>query len=123
MAEHQKDTVTTALLEKELGIPRPFLRKIFLILKDGGLVTSAKGNMGGFKLVRQAKEISIADIVRVFQPDETMTNCYLEGRICKNNATCLLRHEVKKIEEYAHKRFKKITIQYIINNTKNRRMK
>lgn len=39
-----------------------FVRRVLGLLRDGGLLTSAKGHSGGWKLARLAETITLADV-------------------------------------------------------------
>jgi Rrf2 family protein len=58
-------SVSAEHLAQEQGLPAKFLGAILSDLRRGGLVTSQRGPEGGFKLARDADQISIADVVRV----------------------------------------------------------
>ena len=47
------------------GIPLKFLENILLDLRHAGLVISQRGQVGGYRLGRDASEISLADVIRV----------------------------------------------------------
>jgi len=46
------------------GIPPRFLEQIFQDLRRSGLVTSKRGPRGGYQLSREAREVSVEDVVR-----------------------------------------------------------
>lgn len=48
------------------GIPLKFLEQILLALKNALLLKSMKGREGGYKLARDPKKVSIAEVVRLF---------------------------------------------------------
>ncbi len=52
------------------GVPARFLVQILLQLKAAGLVTSTRGAAGGYQLALPPAEVSLEDIVRIFEPDE-----------------------------------------------------
>jgi Rrf2 family protein len=53
------------------GVPSRFLVQILLQLKAAGIVTSTRGVGGGYQLARPPEEITLGDIVRIFDgPDE-----------------------------------------------------
>ncbi|MFM8635860.1 MAG: RrF2 family transcriptional regulator [Planctomycetia bacterium] len=53
------------------GVPSRFLVQILLQLKAAGIVTSTRGAAGGYQLARPPADITLEDIVRVFEgPDE-----------------------------------------------------
>ena len=47
------------------SIPRQFLVQILLSLKGAGVVRSARGAAGGYKLAKPADKITIAEVVRL----------------------------------------------------------
>ena len=52
------------------GIPDRFLVQILLELKRGGLVTSTRGAAGGYRLAKEPREITLADVLEVVEGDE-----------------------------------------------------
>lgn len=57
-----------AISAEELGrfqdIPRGFLQAILADLRRAGIVVSQRGQRGGWKLLREAEDISVADVIR-----------------------------------------------------------
>ena len=51
-------------ISRAQGIPPKFLENILADLRQSGLVRSQRGSEGGYWLVRPAKEITLADVVR-----------------------------------------------------------
>jgi Rrf2 family protein len=56
--------VTGEQLAAAQGLSRKFLENIFVDLKRAGIVGSVRGAEGGYRLVRPAAEVSLADIIR-----------------------------------------------------------
>lgn len=50
-------------LAKVEAVPANFLAQILLKLRDHGLITSRRGNQGGYTLARPPEEISLYDIL------------------------------------------------------------
>jgi Rrf2 family protein len=57
------------------GIPSTFLVQILHELRRAGLVTSTRGAAGGYRLSRLPGEVSLADVVDVFDPAEELSVC------------------------------------------------
>ena len=55
------------LLAREESIPGKFLDDILRLLRNSGLVKSHRGPEGGWTLGRPAKEITVADVIRVLE--------------------------------------------------------
>jgi Rrf2 family protein len=59
--------VTRERLAVDEGIPGKFLDDILRALRNAGLVRSHRGPEGGWTLGRPAREISVADVIRVLE--------------------------------------------------------
>lgn len=57
------------------GIPATFLVQILHELKRSGLVTSTRGAAGGYRLSRLPGEITLADVVDVFETSDEPAAC------------------------------------------------
>ncbi len=57
------------------GIPATFLVQILHELKRSGLATSTRGAAGGYRLSRPPGELTLADVVDVFEPHEPPVDC------------------------------------------------
>ncbi len=71
-----------AMIAKTQNIPPKFLQQILLVLKRARYVQSFKGQQGGYRLARPAKEITIAEIVRLLDgalaPTESVSRYFYE---------------------------------------------
>ncbi len=52
-----------------------YLEQLFAKLRDAGLVASARGRHGGYKLARPAGDIAIVDILEAVDEPTRMTRC------------------------------------------------
>ena len=57
---------TTEAIASAQDIPLAFLEQILLALKRARFVVSAKGQHGGFRLARPPAQISLAEVIRLF---------------------------------------------------------
>lgn len=89
-ARHCGGTRTNAgQLAEETGIPLPTVQKLVSRLSAAGLLRSARGAGGGFKLARPAAAISLAEIVEAIEGPIAMTSCVEQGRHdCGLEGTC-----------------------------------
>jgi FeS assembly SUF system regulator len=67
-------------LAEETGLPLPTVQKLVSRLSAAGLIESARGTGGGFRLSRPAAAISLADIVEAIEGPIALTACVDEGR-------------------------------------------
>ena len=86
-------------LVDELGITRPFLRKIMQLLAKADVIRSYKGNKGGFRLIKKPEDIYLIDLIEIFQGNFSLNECLLNKDICPNKGNCILKDKVDGIEE------------------------
>jgi Rrf2 family protein len=67
LAAAEPDAVKAERIAGAQGIPPRFLANILADLVRAGVARSQRGADGGYRLARPAKEISIADVIRVEQ--------------------------------------------------------
>lgn len=67
--------LSATLLSDETGVPLPTAQKLMGRLAAAGLLTSARGTGGGFRLAREADGISLADIIEAVEGPIAMTCC------------------------------------------------
>jgi Rrf2 family cysteine metabolism transcriptional repressor len=69
-------------ISDEQHIPMSFLQQILFTLKQAHMVRSIKGKTGGYALYREPSEISIAEVVRLFDgplaPSRTVSEFFYE---------------------------------------------
>lgn len=71
-------------------LPLPYLEQLFISLRRMGLVESARGRSGGYRLGRAASEISIADIMAAVDEDLQFTRCKGDdGAGCLSGDRCV----------------------------------
>ena len=64
-----------ATIAAETGVPLPTAQKLVSRLAAAGLIESARGTGGGFRLARGAAAISLADIVEAVEGPIQLTTC------------------------------------------------
>ena len=77
--------LSATLLAAETGVPLPTAQKLTGRLAAAGLLRTARGTGGGFRLSRLAPEISLADIVEAVEGPIALTMC-----ADSNNHECIL---------------------------------
>ena len=79
-------------LAGETGVPLPTAQKLVSRLAAAGLVESARGTGGGFRLARPAAAISLADIVEAVEGPIAMTSCVdADSHDCALDGHCLVK--------------------------------
>lgn len=93
LALHYKDgPITLADISKRQGISLSYLEQLFSRLRKNGLVDSARGPGGGYKLSRDAAEICVADVITAVDEKVDAMRCGGKGD-CQEGGSCLT-HEL-----------------------------
>ncbi|MGH6614485.1 SUF system Fe-S cluster assembly regulator [Sphingomonas sp.] len=84
--------LNATLLAEETGVPLPTVQKLVSRLSAAGLIESARGTGGGFRLARPAAAISLADIIEAVEGPIAMTSCVEAGRHdCGHEDVCRVK--------------------------------
>jgi FeS assembly SUF system regulator len=83
------ERLSAGKLAGETGVPLATAQKLMGRLAAAGLLSSARGPGGGFRLARDAGAISLADIVEEVEGPIAMAACGEDGRHdCALEGTC-----------------------------------
>ena len=93
MAELTRHEGTSALplsqVAEQQRLPLPYLEQIFVALRRAGLVESARGRSGGYRLSRPGADISIADVLSAVAEETQFTRCHDEAAGCLAGERCI----------------------------------
>ncbi len=79
-------------ISDEYKIPRSFLAKILQKLVKAKIVRSYRGVKGGFSLARQARDISLLDVLEAIEGKVCMNICLHERKRCNFSKHCPVSH-------------------------------
>jgi Rrf2 family transcriptional regulator, cysteine metabolism repressor len=108
--------LSSRVISEENDIPLSFLRQIIKQLKAQGILSSRKGKMGGVYLLRNPEDISLEELVTIFQGPIRLTECLFRKTLCPNRPTCVLRSRLKKVEEKVKEEFSQITLEVLLRD-------
>ena len=69
------ESVPLSAIAERQHLSLPYLDQVFAKLRRAGLVDSARGRTGGYRLARAASEITIAEIMDAVEEAVKMTRC------------------------------------------------
>lgn len=93
LALHARDNpVPLADISERQGISLSYLEQLFARLRRQGLVDSARGPGGGYRLSRDADHIAVADVIEAIDENVDVTRCGGKGD-CQGGEPCLT-HEL-----------------------------
>jgi Rrf2 family iron-sulfur cluster assembly transcriptional regulator len=78
-------------ISERQGISLSYLEQLFAKLRKHELVNSVRGPGGGYFLSRDAKAISVREVIAAVDESVDATKCQGKGN-CQNGTTCLTHH-------------------------------
>lgn len=108
LARRECDATRAVALAEIAGrqqISLSYLEQLFARLRRKGLVMSARGPGGGYRLAKTAETTSIADIVHAVDEPLRATRCISQGKGCMLKGERCLTHDLwedlgHRIEDY-----------------------
>lgn len=90
-----------------------YLEQIFLHLRRAGLVESARGRAGGYRLGRPANSISVAEVMHAVDEETRMTRC-TESTACLGEQRCLTHALWHALGERIEAFLSEVTLQDVV---------
>jgi Rrf2 family protein len=93
LAQQATLPVTRQRIAERQGISADYLAQLFRLLREAGLVRSARGPQGGYQLARGANEISVGEVIRAVEGPLALSTCTLfePEHHCARARDCLVR--------------------------------
>ena len=113
---HSKGPVSIKNIAAKQNIPEQYLEQIFSKLKKANLIKSVRGAQGGYLLGKDAKDISVGDILVVLEGPVSLSECVLDEDICENSGTCVTKIVWEKLKKGIEDVINSITLQDMIND-------
>jgi Rrf2 family transcriptional regulator, iron-sulfur cluster assembly transcription factor len=93
-----------------------YLEQLFAKLRRGGLVTSARGPGGGYRLARGADETRIADIIIAVDEPIKATRCELGSpKGCTGHGRCVTHDLWEELGRQIHMFLSAVTLDDVVN--------
>jgi len=86
-------------IAQEVHLALPTVSKILKILAEAELVTSFRGQGGGYQLARSATEITVADVVSAIEGKLAMTECCAPANGCALDSLCAIKENWRVINK------------------------
>lgn len=100
-------------LSDNLDIPYKFLTKIMTELVSVGFIESIRGREGGYKFLKNGSEITVGDVLELFNDAIQDNACILGINSCNTKNKCALHDKWIKSKIDLQKMFKETTIESI----------
>ena len=103
-------------IAKRQNISEQYLEQIFSALKKSGLVTSVRGAQGGYLLAKEAKDITVGDILIVLEGPISISECIIDEDICENSGICVTKVVWERLKKGIEDVINSITLQDMIDD-------
>lgn len=91
LAADPQRQLTAATVAEEVRLPRATVAKILKALAHAGLVSATRGATGGYRLARDARTISVAEVVAAIDGNIGLTQCSVHVADCARTDYCPTR--------------------------------
>lgn len=105
-------------ISKKQEISEPYLEQIMIPLKNAGFVRTTRGCNGGYFLNKDPKEISILDVIELFEGELTLVDCVSDEKSCPRIKNCQTTNVWKRIANSVREAAGKITLATILEEHK-----
>ncbi len=108
--------IQVSKISSKQKIPAKYLEQILLTLKKAGIVNSVRGPKGGHLLVKEPSQISLGQIVRLFEGQTDLVECVSFPEKCELAADCLVRNAWHDATSVLYEKLDGISIGDLIHN-------
>tara|TARA_R110002072_G_scaffold534_6_gene3997 strand:- start:173143 stop:173577 length:435 start_codon:yes stop_codon:yes gene_type:complete len=109
---------TVSEIADKYGISKNHLVKVVHNLSSLGIIKSFKGKGGGIVLQQSPEKIIIGKLVREFESDSHLVECFSSNGKCAIDPTCKLKSALRKAELNFYKTLEGFTLADIVSNRK-----
>lgn len=113
-------SLTIAEMSRREGITAPNVAKIMRVLRRAGLVTSTRGQSGGYVLARPPKDIRVSEVLsvlggRLYDPGFCDKHSG-SVRLCTHLSDCSIRPVLRQVQEAVDQVLSALTLQSLLRN-------
>ena len=103
-----------ARIAREIGAPQNYLGKLLKALAEEGVVESQKGLGGGFRLARNARAISLLDVIEPIEHVRRWSGCILGRPECSDINPCAIHNRWKAVRDTYLRMLQRTTIAELV---------
>jgi Rrf2 family protein len=116
IVNNKEEHISASHIAAKANVPIKFLEQILTELRKGHIVSSVKGSFGGYYLLKEPQNITIADIYRIIDGPIAWVSCaslnfYETCKDCPNEDTCNIHHALVYLRNETLRVLQKMTIQ------------
>ena len=110
--------VMLGIIAKNQDLSEKYLEQLFTLLRNAGLVKSERGSKGGYRLAREASEITAYDIFIAMNGPLELVEC-VNGKICIRNRACETKEIWRDLTDLIQEHLQSKTLAELIYEREN----
>lgn len=114
LAARPGQVLSAADLAEHAGLEQPTVSKLLKPLAQAGLVEGLRGVHGGYRLSREASDISLIEIVEAMEGPLAMTECSQDHGQCGIAHQCGVRANWRLINDVVGEALRGVTLQQML---------
>lgn len=117
MARAGDQVVTVAQVAQRYRIPPGPLAKVLQQLVRSGLAFGTRGIGGGYRLARRPSELTVLDVISLYEPPRPVGRCVLADRMertCDTFTACRLRRLFDEVDEVTRGTLQSVTLETLV---------
>jgi len=115
--EDDAKAVSLKTISEQQNISNSYLEQIFRQMREAGLVKSVLGARGGYKLGRDAADITISDVLIAVDEQLTTKGCKSEKSHCRLEKACNCHQLWSQVDTLFEQALSHISLKDVLNNT------
>ncbi len=88
VAQPCDERASLSSLAQATGAPKSFLSKVLQTLARAGLISSQRGQSGGFRITPRGRQTSMRDVIEAIDGVICLNVCLMHGRSCSRKGHC-----------------------------------
>jgi FeS assembly SUF system regulator len=117
LASEPDAVLSAAGLAERAGLEMPTVAKVLKPLAQAGLVEGFRGASGGYRLARDASEMTLVDIVEAMEGPLGMTECSVHAGACGIESSCGVRANWRRINDVVADALRSVTLSQMLEGT------
>ena len=113
---YHEGPLPAAEISERRDIPSPFIYRILKKMEAGGILSIRRGPKGGYTLCRDCSELTLYDVISVFENTFLVVECMKSGYDCTNNnsADCCMHREFRRIQDRLKEEFNRDSLASLL---------
>lgn len=104
--------VTAREISAAMSIPKSYAAQVLHALLKAGLVTTKKGQVGGYATARPASQVTVMDVMNVMDNGVRINRCLEDDHYCSRQATgyCVMHRVYRQVQDKVEETFRGLTL-------------